>query len=127
MTDVASYPNPFATPAAACVLAATATEGPCTEAADDSCFPGWYRGRAIHIHYSVSLNGQSYTSQLVFDQTLIDEVFTTHAEYKGYGLPDTPNANDNVVSGGDPESFTLATSRMTDGAMLASKQLVVDV
>jgi protocatechuate 3,4-dioxygenase beta subunit len=208
MTDKASYPNPFSVAATSCVLAATATAGPCTEAADqvrqdvseglsglpmrlalrvvdascnpiagatvkiwhtqitgsysgetpnpamclkiqsdsakhyfrglqttdadgrvdfDSCFPGWYRGRAIHIHYTVTHNGKSYTSQLVFDQTLIDEIFTTHAEYKGFGLPDTPNASDNVVGNANLESYTVATARMTDGAMLASKQLVVSV
>jgi protocatechuate 3,4-dioxygenase beta subunit len=208
MTAKASYPNPFSVAATSCVVAATATAGPCTEAADqvrqdvsegyaglpmrlalrvvdaacnpvagatvkiwhtqltgsysgdtpnpgiclaiqtdsakhyfrglqttdadgrvdfDSCFPGWYRGRAIHIHYTVTHDGKSYTSQLVFDQTLIDEIFTTHAEYKGFGLPDTPNASDNVVGNANLASYTLATARMTDGAMLASKQLVVNV
>lgn len=208
MTDAATYPSPFGVPAASCILAATATAGPCTEAADqvrkdvsegytglplrlalrvvdaacapvagatvkiwhtqiagsysgdtpnpgmclknqadsakhyfrgmqttdadgrvdfDSCFPGWYRGRAIHIHYTVTRDGKSYTSQLVFDQALINEIFTTHAEYKDYGLPDTPNASDNVVGNANLASFTLTTARMTDGAMMASKQLVVSV
>jgi protocatechuate 3,4-dioxygenase beta subunit len=208
MTDKASYPNPFLVAATSCVLAVTATEGPCTEAADqvrqdvsegysglpmrlalrvvdagcnpiagakvkiwhtqitgsysgdtpnpgmclkiqsdsakhyfrgaqttdadgrvdfDSCFPGWYRGRAIHIHYTVSLDGKSYTSQLVFEEDLINEIFTTHAEYKSYGLPDTPNASDNVVGNANLASYVLTTARMTDGAMLASKQLVVNV
>jgi protocatechuate 3,4-dioxygenase beta subunit len=93
----------------------------------DSCFPGWYRGRAIHIHYTASLGGKSYTSQLVFDQALIDEIFEKHVEYKSYGLPDTPNATDNVVGNGDLASYTLATSRLSDGAMMAAKQLVVNV
>jgi protocatechuate 3,4-dioxygenase beta subunit len=208
MTGKASYPDPFAVAAASCVLAVTATEGPCTEAADqvredvsegysglplrlvlrvvdascnpiagaevkiwhtqltgsysgdtpnpgmclkvqadsakhyfrgaqtsdadgrvafDSCFPGWYRGRAIHIHYTVSLNGKSYTSQLIFEQSLVDEVFTTHAEYNGFGRPDTPNATDNVVGNANLQSYVLTTARMADGAMLASKQLVVSV
>lgn len=34
MTGAASYPDPFATAVTSCVLAATATAGPCTEAAD---------------------------------------------------------------------------------------------
>ncbi|MDB4937524.1 MAG: hypothetical protein JWP87_4496 [Labilithrix sp.] len=93
----------------------------------DSCFPGWYRGRAIHIHYTVSLNGKSYTSQLVFEQDLIDEIFTTHAEYKGFGLPDTPNASDNVVGNANLASYMLVTSRLGDGALMAAKQLVVSV
>lgn len=91
----------------------------------DSCFPGWYRGRTIHIHFTVSVNGKSFTSQLVFDQTLVGEIFTSHDEYKGYGLPDTTNASDNVVGSGDIASFTLVTSRMNDGAMLAAKEIQV--
>ncbi len=90
----------------------------------DSCFPGWYRGRAVHIHFTVTVDGKSSTSQLVFDQALVTEIFTNHAEYKGYGQPDTPNATDNVVRG-NVEAFTLTTARMSDGAMLASKVLVV--
>ncbi len=208
MTAAASYPDPFSTPAAACVLATAATEGPCTEQADqvrqdisegytglpvrlalrvvdsscnpiagakvkiwhtqvtgsysgstpnngmclkdqadsskhyfrgvqttdedgrvdfDTCFPGWYRGRTIHIHFTVSLNGRSFTSQLVFDDDLVSEIFGAHPEYKGFGQPDTTNANDNVVGRGDIAGYTLTTARMSDGAMLASKDLVVDV
>ena len=55
------------------------------------------------------------------------EIFASHADYMSYGQPDTPNATDNVVSRGDLASYTLATARMSDGAMLASKQLVVNV
>ncbi len=91
----------------------------------DSCFPGWYRGRTIHIHFTVSVNGKSFTSQLVFDQTLVSEIFSSHDEYEGYGLPDTTNASDNVVGNGDIASFTLVTSRMNDGAMLAAKEIQV--
>jgi protocatechuate 3,4-dioxygenase beta subunit len=90
----------------------------------DTCFPGWYRGRAIHIHYSVSLGGRSFTSQLAFDQALIDEIFASHPEYEGYGQPDTTNAGDNIVRG---DSYLLQTSRMRDGAMMAAKVLVVNV
>ncbi|MBK6695309.1 MAG: protocatechuate 3,4-dioxygenase [Myxococcales bacterium] len=203
-----SYPEPFPTASAACVVVATMTEGPCTEAVDqvrkdvsegapgipvrlalkvvdascqaitgakvkiwhtqitgsysgdtpnngmclktaqdgqqhsfrgvqtsdangrvdfDTCFPGWYPGRAIHIHFTVSLAGKSHTSQLVFDQALVDEIFSTHEEYKGYGLPDTTNAKDNVVGNVDLPTFTLTVARMADGAMLAAKELVVSV
>lgn len=208
MTASASYPDPFPTALASCVLATSATEGPCTEAADqvrqdisegytglpmrlalrvvdascnpiagakvkvwhtqitgsysgdtpnnnmclkssseqtkhyfrgvqttddagrvdfDSCFPGWYRGRTVHIHFTVTANGKSFTSQLVFDQDLVSEIFTTHAEYTSYGLPDTENETDNVVGNQNLETYTLVTSRMTDGAMLAAKDLVVNL
>jgi len=93
----------------------------------DTCFPGWYRGRAIHIHYTVTHNGVAYTSQLGFDQTLIAEIFSTHADYSGFGQPDTPNTTDNVIGNADLQSYVVTTARMIDGAMLASKQLVVNV
>lgn len=93
----------------------------------DTCFPGWYGGRTIHIHFTITVNDKSFTSQLVFDDALVDRIFTSYPEYEGYGLPDTHNTNDGVVRGGDLASFTLATARMSDGAMLASKQIAMAV
>ena len=93
----------------------------------DSCFPGWYRGRAIHIHYTVSLVGRSFTSQLLFDQALVTDIFGNHAEYRPFGQPDTPNARDSVVRTGSLDSYLLGTARMSDGALLAAKQLVVSL
>lgn len=91
----------------------------------DSCFPGWYTGRTPHIHYTVTVNGKSFTSQVVFDQTLVQEIFSSHADYEQYGQPDTTNASDNVVGNNALSTFILTTERQSDGAMLASKQLVV--
>jgi protocatechuate 3,4-dioxygenase beta subunit len=91
----------------------------------DSCFPGWYPGRTIHIHITVTLQGKSFTSQVIFDQALTDDIFTTHAEYKKFGKPDTKNTNDGEVSGSDMATYLLKTARMQDGAMLASKDVIV--
>lgn len=91
----------------------------------DSCFPGWYRGRTPHIHYTVTVDGKSFTSQLVFDQTLVSEIFASHPDYEQYGQPDTSNASDNVVGNAKLATFVLDTARMSDGAMLASKEAVV--
>lgn len=91
----------------------------------DSCFPGWYRGRTPHIHYTVTANGKSFTSQVVFDQTLVQEIFASHEEYKVFGQPDTTNASDNVVGRANTQTFVVDAARMSDGAMLASKLLVV--
>lgn len=202
------YADPFPTAVASCVLAVAATEGPCTEAADqvrsdisegysglptrlalkvvdaacnpvvgakvkiwhtqvtgsysgdtpnagmclksaaeatkhyfrgaqttnqdgrvdfDTCFPGWYRGRAIHIHYTVTANGKSFTSQLVFDQALIQDIFANHPEYAVFGQPDTPNARDNVVGNANLASYLVETKRLPDGALMAAKVLVASV
>ncbi len=60
--------------------------------------PGWYSGRAVHIHFKVrvlSLDGESYefTSQLFFDAEQIEEIYTQEP-YTAHGLPDTPNETD---------------------------------
>ncbi|MEK7833339.1 MAG: hypothetical protein AAB401_19775, partial [Acidobacteriota bacterium] len=44
-------------------------------------YPGWYQGRTVHIHYKVRLfdgatRTYDFTSQLTFDDTLTDQVFT---------------------------------------------------
>jgi protocatechuate 3,4-dioxygenase beta subunit len=63
-------------------------------------FPGWYRGRAVHIHCKVRTDptagrGYEFTSQLFFDDVLIDQV---HAQppYAARGQRDTRNAADSI-------------------------------
>jgi protocatechuate 3,4-dioxygenase beta subunit len=48
-------------------------------------YPGWYRGRAVHIHFKVHPTGSTgFTSQLFFDEVLSDQVFA-QAPYAGRG------------------------------------------
>ena len=60
-------------------------------------YPGWYRGRAVHIHFKVRTQGPGgayeYTSQLFFPETLNDEI---HARppYAANGRRDTLNQRD---------------------------------
>jgi protocatechuate 3,4-dioxygenase beta subunit len=92
----------------------------------DTCYPGWYPGRAIHIHFRVSLGGQAYlVSQLFFSEALSAEIFAGHAEYAEYGQPDTLNSNDGVINGDDITPYLLDTERMPDGAMLAWKLVAI--
>lgn len=93
----------------------------------DTCFPGWYPGRAIHIHFSVDVGGTRYlVSQLFFAQPLIDDIFATHPDYAPHGQPDTANSSDGVI-GGTPNflTYVLDVARMSDGAMLASKVIAI--
>ncbi|MEM1417507.1 MAG: protocatechuate 3,4-dioxygenase, partial [Myxococcota bacterium] len=93
----------------------------------DTCFPGWYPGRAIHIHFQVFLAGATVAtrvSQLFFDAPLIAEIFAEHPDYAPFGQPDTPNAADGIFRGVGAASV-LQTQRMSDGAMLASKTIQV--
>lgn len=62
-------------------------------------YPGWYPGRAIHVHVKVrtfSLSGSTahqFTSQLFLDDTLSDAVMS-RAPYNTRGRRDTLNAGD---------------------------------
>ena len=50
-------------------------------------YPGWYEGRAVHIHFKIrgaapGARAQEFTSQLYFDEAINDEVFK-QAPYSG--------------------------------------------
>lgn len=93
----------------------------------DTCYPGWYSSRAIHIHFRVVIDGSSYlVSQLFFDDALNEELCTTHPEYLDRGLPDTTNETDNIIGGEEDKSpYILDVARMADGVMLASKVVAI--
>jgi protocatechuate 3,4-dioxygenase beta subunit len=65
-------------------------------------YPGWYRGRAVHIHFTVRTNaagssGHQFTSQIYFDDAQNDEVFSK-PPYKGKGQ--IRNAQDGIFRDG---------------------------
>ena len=93
----------------------------------DTCYPGWYGGRAIHIHFRVYLGDDEYlTSQLFFADALTEEIFSSHPDYSEFGQPDTLNTTDNIIGGVDDLSpYVLDVQRMADGAMLASKVVAI--
>lgn len=92
----------------------------------DTCFPGWYSSRTIHIHFTIRIGDTEYvTSQLVFDDTLDDEIVNTQPLYDARGPRDTTNATDTVVSAESAKEVTLQTQQMSDGALLAWKTLVI--
>jgi len=68
-------------------------------------YPGWYFGRAVHIHFKIRLfNGnqkaQEFTSQLYFEETITDQVYA-QSPYKTKGRR-TLNQQDSIFKrGGD--------------------------
>ncbi len=74
-----------------------------------SIFPGWYSGRAPHIHVHVySAGGTSLLiTQIAFPTDVCNTVYTTASPYSSRGKQDTANANDNVFS--DSLASELAT------------------
>lgn len=68
-------------------------------------YPGWYSGRAVHIHFTIRTQGTDgadyqFTSQFFFDDTLTDQVHALEP-YASKGERQTRNSNDNIFSGGD--------------------------
>jgi protocatechuate 3,4-dioxygenase beta subunit len=64
-------------------------------------YPGWYRGRAVHIHVKVHVGGSVvHTGQLFFPDALTKAVYKAKP-YASRGNPDTPNPSDSIyVNGG---------------------------
>jgi protocatechuate 3,4-dioxygenase beta subunit len=63
-----------------------------------SVYPGWYRGRTVHIHVKVHLAGNVvHTGQLYFPDSLTDRVFR-RSPYNRRGKRTTRNANDFVFA-----------------------------
>lgn len=92
----------------------------------DTCFPGWYSSRTIHIHFTVRIGDTEYvTSQFVFDDALCDDIVANEPLYKDRGPRDTNNTNDTVVSASSAAEYSFQTERMADGAMLAWKAIVL--
>jgi protocatechuate 3,4-dioxygenase beta subunit len=78
--------------------------------------PGWYSGRTIHIHVMIRTLSSSgsvlteFTTQLFFDQTLLNALTTTVSPYSSRGVPDTTNAQDSIYSSATQLTVTNATS-----------------
>ena len=62
-------------------------------------YPGWYRGRAVHVHFKIPTQGTNgafeYTSQLFFPETLNDEIHAGQP-YAAHGGRDTLNQRDGI-------------------------------
>lgn len=75
-------------------------------------YPGWYSGRAVHIHFKVHPDETKvFTSQLFFDDALSQQVFT-QAPYASKGsTPDTLNSTDGIYQ----DLLLLTTTKNTQG------------
>lgn len=86
-------------------------------------FPGWYTGRAVHIHLKVQVDGdQTHTGQLFFDPAALSAVYAA-GPYADRGEPDRPNSSDDIYaqSGG----VTVVTVSVNDEASSGSVTLGV--
>jgi protocatechuate 3,4-dioxygenase beta subunit len=64
----------------------------------DTIYPGWYQGRAVHIHMKVHVdNNVVHTGQLFFDDALSDTVYRK-GPYNARGTRDMRNEDDSIFS-----------------------------
>jgi protocatechuate 3,4-dioxygenase beta subunit len=92
----------------------------------DTCFPGWYSSRTVHVHLTITVGGAaSVTTQLCFDDALVTSIVATQPLYSSRGARDTTNTTDTVFHASTYASYELETQQMSDGAMLAYKTIIV--
>jgi protocatechuate 3,4-dioxygenase beta subunit len=64
-------------------------------------YPGWYPGRAVHIHFKVRSESSELTSQLYFDDALSERIFA-QTPYTQRGRH-VPNDQDGIFARGGEE------------------------
>jgi protocatechuate 3,4-dioxygenase beta subunit len=85
-----------------------------------SIFPGWYSGRAPHIHVHIydSSGNSLLVTQIAFPTSVCDVVYTTATEFYTKGTQDTSNASDNIFSDSLTNELASVTGNNTDGYVL---------
>lgn len=85
-----------------------------------SIFPGWYSGRAPHIHVHVyNASGTSLLiTQIAFPTDVCNTVYTTATSFYTKGTQDTSNANDNVFSDSLASELATVTGSVAAGYTL---------
>jgi len=93
-------------------------------------YPGWYPGRAVHIHFKIrttpqATRGYEFVSQLFFDETVNAAVYQT-MPYAAKGLADVPNARDFIYRNGGAQ-LTLKPNLQADGSYQAIFNIGLDI
>jgi uncharacterized protein (TIGR03437 family) len=94
-------------------------------------YPGWYPGRAVHIHfkvrtYSGTTRLDEFTSQFYFDDSITDQVYT-QAPYNARGQRDTRNNNDGIFRGSANSDRLLLAVTRTENGYLATGEIGVNL
>jgi protocatechuate 3,4-dioxygenase beta subunit len=85
-------------------------------------YPGWYRGRAVHVHFKLRLfagatKTYEFTSQFFFDEALTTRVHAL-SPYSAHGTRDTVNATDGIygsLSAAEKAVLTLQATATAEG------------
>ena len=91
-----------------------------------SIYPGWYHGRAPHIHIEIlSSSGASLlVTQIAFPEKVSTEIYASSL-YSSRGQADTSNGRDNVFSDSLANELATITGNIVDGYTL-TKTIVVN-
>lgn len=83
-------------------------------------FPGWYSGRAPHIHVHVfSSTGKSLlVTQIAFPKAICDVVYGTATNFYTRGLQDTTNERDGIFNDGYATELAGLSGNIKDGYTL---------
>ncbi|MCU0375721.1 MAG: intradiol ring-cleavage dioxygenase [Chitinophagaceae bacterium] len=80
-----------------------------------SIYPGWYSGRAIHIHAQVYVGGSlKLTTQIAFPDAINAEVCKTTL-YATHGQPDTTNTTDSILRDSLDNELATVTKNSSGG------------
>jgi protocatechuate 3,4-dioxygenase beta subunit len=86
-------------------------------------FPGWYQGRAVHIHIKVHVGASAtFTGQLFFADDVLDAVYATDS-YSARGDADTSNSADSIFA--ETEGSTVVDVTVGDESCSGSVTLGV--
>jgi protocatechuate 3,4-dioxygenase beta subunit len=78
-------------------------------------YPGWYNGRATHIHVEVYVNAQRVkVTQIAFPENISAQVYSQGA-YASKGQNTTTNARDGVFSDGVDDDLATVTGSAGSG------------
>jgi protocatechuate 3,4-dioxygenase beta subunit len=82
-------------------------------------WPGWYQGRAVHVHFKIRTTGANgkvadFTSQLFFDETMNDQIFAQAPYAQKGGAGRLRNEGDGIFQGSGGK-LTLAPTKSADG------------
>ena len=92
-------------------------------AAFKTIFPGWYQGRAVHIHIKVQLGtSETSTGQLFFADDTLDAIYATDS-YSARGDADTSNSADSIFA--ETEGSTVVDVTVGDESCSGSVTLGV--
>jgi protocatechuate 3,4-dioxygenase beta subunit len=72
-------------------------------------YPGWYQGRAVHLHFKIRMFEGSektleFTSQFFFNDTITDQVYSQHP-YSDRGARDVRNNQDGIFNGASTDGL----------------------